>query len=204
MSHSRIIIVYSLLQVGIKMLKRHLKRSGRDVLVKIAMFSIFILLFYCAIKVGIMGGDYLYKNDFQIVKRIDVEKFKRVLDTSLPLIDVTYNSGSIGNPFTAQIRRIIRMFSGFDLNSPVTILNAQASYFYVYYKNTYIPLLALDDKIEKDENINSADNGTGNTNQEYQNSRGIWIEKMMGELIEELQEKQQKEKYREYQTHQIC
>lgn len=76
MSHSRIIIVYSLLQVGIKMLKRHLKRSGRDVLVKIAMFSIFILLFYCAIKVGIMGGDYLYKNDFQIVKRIDVEKFK--------------------------------------------------------------------------------------------------------------------------------
>lgn len=153
------------------MVKRYLRRSQRVVFIRIITVAMFILLFYCALRIGIAGGNYLYKSDFKIVKRIDVEKFKKLLDTSLPLIDVTYNSGSIGNPFITQVRKIMRIFSGFDLNSPVTILNSQAPYFYVYYRSTYLPLLAFDDKVEKDESMNS-DDGMGSISRESQDSRG--------------------------------
>jgi len=154
------------------MIKRRWRRSERVVFIRILVVITLALLFYIAVRVGIAGGNYLYNSDFQIVKRIDVEKFKRILDTSLPLVDVTYNSGSISNPFTTQVRKVMRIFSGFDLNSPVTIINIQAPYFYVYYKNTYLPLLAFGDKIEKDESMNS-DNETESIGREsHGDSRG--------------------------------
>ncbi|NSW91306.1 MAG: stage II sporulation protein P [Firmicutes bacterium] len=151
------------------MIKRRWRRSQTQVFLKVVTVSVFLLLSYGAVRIGIAGGNYIYNNGFQIVEKIDVEKFKSILNSTLPLINVTYNSGSIGNPFTAQVKKLVRMFSGFDLNAPVTIMNTQAPYFYLYYKNNYLPLLALEDKIEKDEGIDP-DSAAGR--EPRQDSRG--------------------------------
>lgn len=127
---------------------------------RITAVLIFILFAYGAVKLGIAGGNYIYENGFKIIEKIDAEKFKSVINSALPIIDVTYNSGSVANPFTAQVKKFLRILLGFDLNNPVTILNTEASYFYLYYKNNYLPKLALYDKKERNEDIDS-DNAAG-------------------------------------------
>ena len=70
------------------MVKRYLRRSQRVVFIDYN--SCHVYSSFTVPKNRIAGGNYLYKV-IKIVKRIDVEKFKKLLDTSLPLIDVTYN-----------------------------------------------------------------------------------------------------------------
>jgi stage II sporulation protein P len=137
------------------MKKIYLRRSKKVYFLKIITTFVLICAFYWAARLGIEGSNYLYRSDFKIVKVVDVGKFKKILDISLPFIDVTYNSGSIGNPFVTQIKKAMKMFQGFDFNSPVTILNQEASYFNFYYRENYPFLFTFDNEGEKDENLDS-------------------------------------------------
>lgn len=131
--------------------RKYLKERQKIIILKIIATIILTVIFYCAIKIGAAGGNYFYRSDFKIVKKVDVENFKKILNSSLPLIDATYNSGSLSNPFITQVKKTMRIFSGFSLSSPITILNSQASYFYAFYKNDYATLINRTDKGEKDE-----------------------------------------------------
>lgn len=108
---------------------------------KLLAFFAILLLAFGAIKAGTAIGNFLYDYDFKIISEIDTSKYKSIINSSLPIIHVTYNSGSVGNPFTAQVRKFMRLITGFDLSMPVTILNSQASYFNLYYSNNYVPML---------------------------------------------------------------
>jgi stage II sporulation protein P len=118
---------------------RRLKKRKISAFLKIPLY---ILLAWLAIKAGTLGGNLLYSTDLKMVQNIDAGYFKTALNYSLPLIDMVYNSGDINTSFTKEIKSLIYGIFGFDLSSPLTVLNAQSSFFYNYYDKTYTPLLA--------------------------------------------------------------
>jgi len=101
----------------------------------------------------------------KIIKNTEVRIFKEVFNNVLPIINITYNSGNIGNPISVQLKALIKNIFGFDIGMPITILNAQSPFLHTYYENKYIPSLAgehrvdnkEDDFFENDEETNSTD-----------------------------------------------
>jgi len=101
----------------------------------------------------------------KIIKNTEVRIFKEVFNNVLPIINITYNSGNIGNPISVQLKALIKNIFGFDIGMPITILNAQSPFLHTYYENEYIPSLAgehrvdnkEDDFFENDEETNSTD-----------------------------------------------
>ena len=104
---------------------------------KFLKILLFILFSYACIRLGLAAGNLIYDADIKIVKNTDVEIFKKTLNISIPIIDVTYNSGNSSLSFPNEIRNIISGIFGFDLRNPVTILNAQSSFFLNYYNRQY-------------------------------------------------------------------
>lgn len=103
----------------------------------------FVMAAAClAIKIGIAGGNFLYNSDKVIIASVDVDNYRSALKNSLPIIDTIYNSGTSSNSFSGQIKGIVKDMFHFDLESPITILNAQSPIFSNYYNNDYQKLLA--------------------------------------------------------------
>lgn len=125
------------------MSNRHRRRAKKQIFWRILAIPVFILLSYAAVRIGIIGGTLLFDINMKgkMVENVDTENFKTTLNKSLPLMDAVYNSGNISVSFTGEIRNFIKNITGFDLGSPLTILNAQSPYFYVYYNNNYLPFL---------------------------------------------------------------
>lgn len=107
---------------------------------KLVFIPIFILLSFGAIRLGLEAGDMIFHMDSKIVKDIDTENFKSTLNRTLPIIDTVYNSGNVDFSLSGQISNLIKEIFSFDLGSPLTILNAQSSFFSNYYKTGY-PLI---------------------------------------------------------------
>ena len=107
----------------------------------------------------------LFSSLSKIIKNTEVRIFKEVFNNVLPIINITYNSGNIGNPISVQLKALIKNIFGFDIGMPITILNAQSPFLHTYYENKYIPSLAgehrvdnkEDDFFENDEETNSTD-----------------------------------------------
>ena len=112
------------------------------ILFKALKTILFILMAVISIKIGMIGGEALLSLNIRVVEIIDVENFKGTLNFSLPVINTVYNSGNISVSFTGEIKKIIKGIFGFDLNTPVTILNSQSPIFYTYYIRDYKPDLA--------------------------------------------------------------
>lgn len=95
-----------------------------------------------AIKIGVAGGNLLYNSDKAIIASIDVDNYRSALSNSLPIIDTIYNSGTSNNSLSGHVKGLLNDLFHFDLNDPMTILNAQSSLFNNYYNSDYQKLLA--------------------------------------------------------------
>ncbi len=125
------------------MSRKHKTSKAKFLVIDILKLSIFIILSCGAIKLGIMGGNTLSDVDTQLVESVDVEHFKTILNTSMPIINTTYNSGNISVSISGEIRAIIKNIFGFDLTMPISILTAQSSSFLSYYHGSYQQSIAM-------------------------------------------------------------
>ncbi|MDQ2087537.1 stage II sporulation protein P [Herbivorax sp. ANBcel31] len=96
-----------------------------------------VLAFLLAIKIGTTFGDVFYNSENKIIESIEAETFRNTLNSTLPVIDTIYNSGSTSLSFSGQLRAVIKNLFHFDLGYPITLLNAQSSYFKNFYINGY-------------------------------------------------------------------
>lgn len=125
------------------MKSRYSGRARKRKLKGFVKIPLFVLLAWLAIQIGKFGGNMVYNADPKMIQTVDTEYFKITLNYSLPLIDMVYNSGKVNTSFTREIKSIVQGIFGFDLDSPLTVLNAQSSFFLSYYNKEYTPLLAL-------------------------------------------------------------
>ncbi|NLL04444.1 MAG: stage II sporulation protein P [Clostridiaceae bacterium] len=114
------------------------KRIFFTVLKTISVMGLAVL----AIKIGVAGGNLLYNSDKAIIASIDVDNYRSALSNSLPIIDTIYNSGTSSNSLSGHVKGLLNDLFHFDLNDPMTILNAQSSLFNNYYNSDYQKLLA--------------------------------------------------------------
>ena len=121
---------------------KHKYKKHKPLGLRILRILLFLVLSYGAIRLGIFGGNSLGHINADFIKNIDTENFKLALNNSMPLIDTIYNSGRIKISFAGEVKNVIKGIFDFDLSSPMTILNAQSSYFYRYYKKDYQVMLA--------------------------------------------------------------
>ncbi|HPD01290.1 MAG TPA: stage II sporulation protein P, partial [Acetivibrio sp.] len=101
-----------------------------------------IFLSVAAIKLGMLGGDILFRCDKKIIRNVDIENYRSNLKTTLPIIDTIYNSGNISVSLTGYMKDVVQGIFHFDMNSPATILGAQSPYYYSYYIGGYQKHLA--------------------------------------------------------------
>ena len=90
-----------------------------------------------AVMIGVQAGDFWYKLDVSVVENLDTENFKNTLNLALPIIESVYNSGEYSVSFSGEIKDLLAKLFGFDLESPVTILNIQSPVFMSYYNKMY-------------------------------------------------------------------
>jgi stage II sporulation protein P len=131
------------------------KFKGKEkIIITIVRWLLFFVLACSAVRVGILGGSILSSVDSDLIKNIDVGRFRTALNNAFPIIDTIYNSGNISISFTGEINNLIKGIFGFEINNPVTILNAESPYVYSYYENDYQRILAQRDNernIQKNE-----------------------------------------------------
>ncbi|MGI6669099.1 MAG: stage II sporulation protein P [Acetivibrionales bacterium] len=96
-----------------------------------------MLLLAVAAMVGIRLGNMLYKLNVNIIEKVDADNFKQTISLSFPIIDTVYNSGKSSVSIAREIKGLFSGIFGFDLESPVTILNAQSPVFMEYYNRVY-------------------------------------------------------------------
>lgn len=124
------------------MSSKYKRRDKRRKILNILGIPLFFLLSFAAIRIGIIGGDFLFRMDAKIVRSIDAESFKTTLNKSFPIIDTVYNSGNISVSISGEVKSLIKTIFDFDLNTPLTILNAQSPLFYNYYNTSYQSYIA--------------------------------------------------------------
>lgn len=124
------------------MKKRYGHKKSRIIFFTVLKTITVMGLAMLAVKVGVAGGDLLYNSDKMIVASIDVDNYRSALKNSLPIIDTIYNSGTSSNSLSGHVKGLFNDLFHFDLNSPMTILNAQSSLFHNYYSGDYQKLLA--------------------------------------------------------------
>jgi len=124
------------------MKKRNKYKKKRTIFFTVLKTIIVMIVFVLAIKIGIAGGDFVYNSDKMVIASVDVDNYRSALENSLPIIDTIYNSGASSNSLSGQVKGIFKDVFHFDLNSPITILNAQSSILHNYYNNDYQRFLA--------------------------------------------------------------
>jgi len=134
------------------MKNRYLRRKRRRLIMNILTLPLIVILAFGAIKTGIMAGNMLFDMDKGFIRKIDTDNFKMTLNSAIPLIDTIYNSGNVNASLSGEIKNIIKYVFNFDLNTPLTVLNAQSPLFYSYYYHSYLPMLAGRDSENKAEN----------------------------------------------------
>jgi stage II sporulation protein P len=134
-----------------KMNSRYIPGRRKNILANILMIPLFLIASYAAVKVGITAGDMLFDMDIRFIENIEAESFKIALNKSFPIIDTIYNSGNVNASLAGEVNSLIRYIFNFDINSPLTILNAQSPFFYNYYYNSYVPIIAKKEGENKDE-----------------------------------------------------
>lgn len=124
------------------MKKRYKSKKVRVIFFTVLKTIMVMFLVTLAVKIGVAGGDFIYNSDKMIIASIDVDNYRTAIKKSLPIIDTIYNSGTSSNSVSGHVKGIFNDLFHFDLNSPITILNAQSSLLHNYYNNGYQNLLA--------------------------------------------------------------
>lgn len=99
------------------------------------IFSVLIigLLSLSAIWLGTYAGDRLAESDSTIIKKVDTQNYKYLLNTYFPLIDYVYNSGNIRVSFSGEMRKLVNNIFGFDIEKPESIINSNIVLLSDYY-----------------------------------------------------------------------
>lgn len=118
-------------------MKRYDSRKNRPRINGVLKALLIIILSVAAIKLGMLGGDILFRWDKKIIRKVDIENYRSNLKTTLPIIDTIYNSGNISFSLTGYMKDVVQGIFHFDMNSPATILGAQSPYYYSYYIDGY-------------------------------------------------------------------
>jgi stage II sporulation protein P len=118
-------------------MKRYDSRKNRPRINGVLKALLIIILSVAAIKLGMLGGDILFRWDKRIIRKVDIENYRSNLKTTLPIIDTIYNSGNISFSLTGYMKDVVQGIFHFDMNSPATILGAQSPYYYSYYIDGY-------------------------------------------------------------------
>lgn len=127
-------------------------KKGRNKSLKVNRIKnllFFIALSFVCVKAGSYGGTILSKIDGRVVKNIDVNSFKAILNITFPLIDSVYNSGNISTSFYGEINEVLKKVFNFDLNSPESLLNANSAIINSYYRVEYPQILLNRDSKNK-------------------------------------------------------
>jgi len=121
----------------------------------------FYILILCAIAVtvGIQFGNLWYRLDINIIDNVDTQNFKNIVNMSFPIIETVYNSGKTRVSFAGEVKGLLKVVFGFDLDSPATILNAQSPVFMKYYMMQNIAKQGAADQ-EQTGQKDLADNGS--------------------------------------------
>lgn len=125
-------------------MRRQLQKKDKKkvLLKKISRAFIFIFLIYICIRIGIVSGNYLAKNEVRAIGEIEVEFFRKTVNNSLPIINIVFNSGNISVSVSDEIRAAMKTIFNFELGKPITLINSQSSIFYSYFLGNYDRLLA--------------------------------------------------------------
>jgi len=86
-----------------------------------------------AIKLGTYVGDRLAEADNSMIRKVDTQDYKKVMNTYFPLIDFVYNSGNISISFSGEIKNMVRAIFGFDFERPQTVLNSNITILSDYF-----------------------------------------------------------------------
>lgn len=114
----------------------------------------FVFLLCVAILIGMLSGNILSNIDINSeLQKIDIEAYKSVIDSSLPIIGTVYNNGNISTSISGNINDLIKNIFSFDIDNPISILNVESAVLYSYYNTSYLPNQAN----------NKGDNKTDNT-----------------------------------------
>lgn len=160
---------------------RHWRKYQKRTIPKILRIPLFILVSFLCIRLGILAGNTVFNMNTDVIKQLDSQNFKTVINHSLPVIDTIYNSGKVNVSITSEISRLIKGIFDFDLAFPATILNAQSPLFLSYYRNGYPALVAERDKSEQQDSF-STDNSDA---QPGENTDIVPLPEDMEEIVQE-------------------
>jgi stage II sporulation protein P len=145
-------------------IKRGQNIHGKHI-VKFADTLLILLLLIAAVMAGIQLGNIWYKLDVNIIEKVDTDNFRHTINMSFPIIDTVYNSGKSSVSIATEIKGLFTKIFGFDLESPITILNIQSPVFMEYYNRVYRQKMmpGEDDtgKQQTDEGLNDEGKGSG-------------------------------------------
>jgi len=129
----------------------------------------FVFLLGAAILTGIVSGDILSRVDINgELQKIDVEAYESVINNSLPIINTVYNNGNNSASISGRINDLIKYIFSFDIDDPISILNAQSAVLYGYYGACYLPSQANSRQESKTDNTAGSD--TGNSPSDNKNA----------------------------------
>lgn len=114
---------------------RNRKKPG--IVYKILVVFLIVLIFYSSVILGMIFGNIIFKLDLRMIENIDVNPLKNILKYSYPAIDTVYNSGKISISLTSEINGMMKRLFDFDINKPITILNAYTPILDIYYGEEY-------------------------------------------------------------------
>ena len=124
---------------------------------------LFLILSIIAVFIGIQFGNLWYHLDMNLIDKIDVERFKRTISFSLPIIETVYNSGKSSVSFSGEIKEILTGIFGFDLHTPSTIFSAQSALFRHYQERPDTGEQGTGNAPSPEDPDLSKDQGTGDT-----------------------------------------
>jgi stage II sporulation protein P len=101
---------------------------------------IYYLIMICAaIAIGVFSGNFLSNVELgKLLQSVNVTAYKSIIDDSLPIVSTVYNNGSLSTTLSDEIKNFVSYIIGFDIDEPISILNAQSSILNSYYTTTYI------------------------------------------------------------------
>lgn len=104
---------------------------------------------FLAIYIAVLGGKMSNLSEFGFIKAFDGGYYKGIVNYSLPLVDTVYNSGNASVSITGEIKDLIGSIFSFNIDDPISILNADLLMLHHYYTESYEPdknrLMASDD-----------------------------------------------------------
>lgn len=121
--------------------------------IKFLRFLSSIIIMSASVCAGLFLASVFSRIDVNsFMENVGIELNKSVLDESLPIINAIYNNGNISTSISRQINDIANKILPFNIDNPITILNAQTAVLRDY--GAHVPHKKADsstNKIEADD-----------------------------------------------------